>query len=260
REKTKDALAFSTRGIDGKEEIFTLAYRELETVVSKVPLEEFASEEIQRKAREDLNWIKEKALIHEGVIEDAMRKNNKILSLIPMKFGTIFKEKTRLKETLNKDYSRIKEALERIRGKQEWSVKIYLKNREKFERVIKEKNEAIKENEKKIASLPEGIAYFMEEELTEVISKEADKELNNIIEGLFESLRKQAVASTKNKILEKELTGRREPMILNSAYLIPDEKTEDFKKDAERLNQEIQAKGLYLEYSGPWPAYNFTSY
>ena len=87
-----------------------------------------------------------------------------------------------------------------------------------------------------------------------------NKELDNIAEDLFESLSKQAAASIKSKILEKELTGIREPMVLNSAYLIPREKIENFKKEAEGLNQEIQAKGFYLEYSGPWPVYNFSSY
>jgi hypothetical protein len=60
--------------------------------------------------------------------------------------------------------------------------------------------------------------------------------------------------------LGKELTGRREPLVLNSAYLIPEEKIENFKEEAEGLNQKIQAKGFYLECSGPWPAFNFTSY
>jgi uncharacterized protein YcgL (UPF0745 family) len=225
--------------------------------VSKVSLEEFASEGIQKKAKEDLNWIKEKAIIHESVIEEAMGKNDKILSVIPMRFGTIFKEEARIEETLDKDYSKIKEVLDTIRGKQEWSVKIYLKDREKFEQVIKEKNEAIIEKEKELATLPEGMAFFMEEELKGVIAKEVEKELNNVLEGLFERLRKQAVASIKIKILGKELTGRREPMILNAAHLISKEKIENFKEDAERLNQEIQTKGFYIEYSGPWPPYNF---
>ncbi len=259
REKT-DTPCFSTRGIDGKGEVFTIVYREVEAVVSKISLEEFASEEIQKKAQEDLNWIKEKAVTHERVIEEAMRENDKILSLIPMRFGTIFKERARLEETLNKDYLKIREVLDRIRGKQEWSVKVYLKEREKFEQVIKEKNETIKEKEKEIASLPEGMAFFMEEELKDVISKEVEKELNNIVEVLFEGLGKQAVASVKCKILGKELTGRREPMVLNAAYLISEEKIEDFKKAAEALNQQIQANGFCLEYSGPWPAYNFSSY
>jgi hypothetical protein len=259
REKTEGAPAISTRGIDGKAEVFTLPFHGLEAVISEASLEEFASEEIQKKALENLNWIKEKAVAHERVIEEAMRKNDKILSVIPMRFGIIFKGKARLEETLNKDYSKIKEVLDRIRGKQEWSVKAYLKDREKFEQVIKEKNGATKEKEKEIASLPEGMAFFMEEELKEIISIEVDKELNRVIEGLFEILGKQAVSSIKSKTLGKELTGKREPMVLNSAYLILEEKIEDFKQGAEGLNQEIQPKGFYLEYSGPWPAYNFTS-
>ncbi len=260
REKIEDAPVISARGIDRKEEVFTLPYRELEAIVSKVSLEEFGSGEIQKRSQEDLGWIKEKAVAHEKVIEEAMRKKDKVLSVIPMRFGTIFKEKTSLEEALNKDYTKIKEVLDKIRRKQEWSVKVYLKNRQKFEQVVKEKNEVIKEKEKEIASLPEGMAFFMEEELKEVISKETDRELKNIVDVLLESLKKKTADSIRNKILEKEVTGRSEPMVLNAAYLVPEEKIEDFKKEIEDLNQKMQAKGFCLEHSGPWPAYNFTSY
>lgn len=260
REKTEGASAFSTKGIDGTGEVFILTFRELEAVVSKVSLEEFASEEIQKKSREDLNWIKEKAVAHEKVIEDAMRKNDEILSLIPMRFGSIFKEEVRLVDILNKDYFRIKEVLERTRGKQEWSVKVYLIDREKFALVIEEKNKTIKKMKDEIAFLPEGMAFFMEEELKEAIFKVVDKELSNIVEVLFKDLGKHAVSSIKSKVLGRELTGRRQPMLLNSAYLIPEGKIKDFKKEANGLKQEIQAKGFYLEYSGPWPAFNFTFY
>jgi len=224
REKIEDAPVISERGIDRNGEVFTLAYRELEAVVSKVSLEEFKSEEIQKKAKEDLSWIREKALVHEKVIEEAMRRDDKILSLIPMRFGIIFKDRERLKEVL-----------ERIKDKQEWSVKVYLKDRKKIEQMIKEKSEVIKEKEKEIASLSEGMAFFMEEELKDVISEEMDKELNKIVEDLFKSIGKHAVASVRNKVLEKDLTGRREPMVLNLACLIPKEKIENFKKEAEGL-------------------------
>lgn len=260
REKTGDSSAISAKGIDGEEEAYTLPFRELEAVISKVSLEEFGSEEIQRNAQENLKWIKEKAVIHEEIIEEAMRKDGNILNLIPMRFGTIFENKLRLEETLDKDYSKIKEILERIRGKEEWSVKVYLRDKTKFEHLLKEKNEAIKEKEKEVASLPEGMAFFMEEDLREVISKEVERELSNDTEALFGGLKKHAVASVKNRILEKELTGRQEPMILNAAYLVLEEKIEDFKKEAKDLNQQIQGKGFFLELSGPWPAYNFTSY
>ena len=246
--------------IDEKEEVFVIPFRELEAVVSNVPIEEFASEEIQKKAKEDLSWIKERAFAHEKVIEEAMRKDDKVLSLIPMRFGTIFKERAGLEETLNKDYLKIREVLDRIRGKQEWSVKVYLKEREKFEQVIKDKNETIKEKEKEIASLPEGLAFFMEEELKEIIAKEINKELNNFAEDIFERLKDFSFDLAKGKLLEKELTGKEKPMVLNVSCLILEDRIEDFKKGVEALDQGINTKGFYLEYNGPWPVYNFSVY
>jgi hypothetical protein len=259
RESAPGYLAAPTKGIDGNGEVLVLPFRDLEAIVSEVALEAFASEEIQRKAQEDLNWIKEKAVIHARVVQEAMGRGHILLDLIPMRFGTIFKDRARLEEVLEKDYLRIREVLERIRGKQEWSVKVYLKDRRKFEQVIKEKNETIKEKEREIASLPEGMAFFVEEELKETISKEMEKELNNTTKSFFERLKKQALASEISKILGKELTGRQEPMVLNAAYLIPEENIEDFQKEAIDINQQIEKKGFFLEYSGPWPAYNFTS-
>jgi len=259
RERVDGTPAFSIKGVDGKGEAYVLLFNDLEAVVSKISFEEFASEEIQRKAQEDLGWIKEKALIHEAVVEKAMWEDSHLLNLIPMRFGTIFKDEYKLRETLNKSYPEIKEILERIRGSQEWSVKVYLRDRKKFEQMTKERNDTIKEKEKEMASLPEGMAFFMEEELKEVISKEVEQELNNMKEGLFERLKRQSVASTRGKILGKELTGRQEPMVLNAAYLIPEKNIEDFKREITGLNHQIQGNGFCLEYSGPWPPYHFTS-
>jgi len=260
REKTKDSPAIFAKGIDEKGEVFVFPYCQLEAVVSRVSLDEFGSEEIQRKAREDLNWIKEKSIAHERVIEEAMINNGKVSSVIPMRFGTIFEQKAQLEEALSKDYPSIKEVLNRIRDKQEWSVKAYLMDREKFERAIKEKNEAIKEKEKELVSLPEGMAFFIEEELKQVIAKEVDKELSDSVNSLFDRLANQSVASVKNKLLARELTGKREPMVFNSAYLVSEEKIESFKQEIEELKKQVYAKGFSLEYSGPWPAFNFTSY
>jgi hypothetical protein len=260
RDKTPGDTIFPSKGIDGIGEVFTLPYHELEAVISGVSLQEFESEAIQIKAQDDLNWIKEKAVIHERVIEQAMIKDNKNLGLIPMGFGTIFKEEANLVETLDKKHEKIKQVLDSIRGKQEWGLKVYLNDRTILEKNIKEANEAIKEKEREIASLPEGMAFFMEDDLKAIVDKEVNTELNAIMDVLFEGLRKHAVDSVRNKILEKELTGRNKPMVLNAAYLISDEKVDEFNKEAERMKQEIQEKGFCFEYSGPWPAYNFTKF
>ena len=250
---------FLTKGIDEKGEVFTRTYQGLEAVVSLVPLDEFDSEIIQVKARNDLQWIKEKAVLHETVIEEAMRNGGEILSLIPMKFGTIFKEEKALQETLSKHHEQFKDTLDKLEGKQEWGVKAYLTDQQMFEQAVKENNAAIQKKAREIAGLPEGMAFFMEEELKEVISCEVNKELNHVVEGLYESLSRQAEFSVQNHILGRELTGKREPMVFNAACLVAGGKIEEFKEAARRLNQEIQKRGLDLEFSGPWPAYHFAT-
>lgn len=260
REKTVNPVGMSVKGIDGAGEVFVITYKDLEAVVSRVSLEEFGSEEIQKKSQDDLKWIKEKALAHEKVIEGAMKSGDNILSAIPMRFGTIYKEAAGLEEALGNGYAKAKENLDKIRGKREWSVKMYLKNVWEFEQAVKEKNGVIKEKEKEMAALSEGMAFFMEEELSELVRKEADIEVNNLADEVFETLGKLSAACVRSKILGKELTGKPEPMISNAACLVPEEKTEVFKREIEDLNQKLTAKGLYLECGGPWPAYNFVSF
>lgn len=260
REKTEDASGFSTRGIDGKRDVFTIIHRELEAVVSRVCLSKFTSEEIQKKALEDLNWIKEKAVIHEDVIEEAMRGTYGLVAVIPMRFGIIFKNKTGLEEILNRDYAKMRRLLNKIRGKQEWSVKIYLMDSERFELMVKEKNEGIRLKEKEMASVPEGAAYFMEEELKEVVLNEVNKELDTMLDNLFGKLGEDTAESVRTKILDREMTGKTERMVFNAAFLIHTDKVDSFKKTLVNIDEDLKTKGIHLELSGPWPPFNFTNW
>ena len=160
------------KGIDGEGEVFALPFRGLEAIVSEVSIDNFTSEEVQRKTREDVNWIKEKALTHARIIQEAMNQDAVRFPLIPLKFGTIFKDVSGLKKVLEENYSRVKEVLEKVRGKQEWSVKAYLEDRKVFEEQVKEKSDFVKRKQREIASLPEGMAYFAEEELQTLLGKE----------------------------------------------------------------------------------------
>jgi len=257
REKTNSR--FSTEGIDGGK-ISVISCQDLEAIVSQVSLEKFDSEEVQRKAQEDLGWIKDKVQIHERVIEEAMRlqplRNKDLVAVIPMKFGIIFKTKEKLEETLKKRYFRFKKDLKNLTGKQEWTVKIYL-NRRVFEKEVKKVSPVVQEKEKEIASLPEGTAYFMQKQIDEAVSKEGDRALQGYIDSFFERIKKYAETGTKGKLLEKELTGKSLPMVLNAIFLVSEKKLEDFVKEINKLKEEYKSKGFNFEYSGPWPPYNF---
>ena len=217
----------------------------------------FTSEEVQKKAREDLDWIMEKALIHEQVIEEAMRGVGGLLEVIPMRFGIIFKNEGGVKETLDRNHGKMSGLLRRIQGKQEWDVKAYLVDEERFELTVREYNEEIKSKEKEIASMPEGAAYFMEEELKEIVRGEAARELDAVLEGFFIKLGEEAAESVKTKVLGREMTGKAERMVFNAAFLVPADRLGAFKKAANGAAGELHPKGFRLEYSGPWPPFNF---
>ena len=247
---------FSKTGLGGGQ-VYSVPYQDLEAVVSDVSLEEFGSEEIQKKAEEDVNWIKEKAQIHEEVIEQAMGKgNSQLVSVIPMQFGVIFKTKEKLEETLGNRYEELKKSLENLKGKQEWGVKVYLKENI-FRKTIEEKNEQVLAKKKEIESMPKGMAFFAQKQIDEVVGQEIDKELGRITEEIFENLGQLAFSKNKSKLLEKDFTGMTEEMILNAFYLIEESKLDSFQKKVEELKEQYNSLGFEVEAAGPWPSYHF---
>jgi hypothetical protein len=260
REATGGKTHFSTEGVDAQSTIFCVPYRGLEAVVSLVSSDDFGFADLQTKAQNDLNWIKEKAVLHAKVIDEAMHIDTQIVSLVPMRFGSIFKNISSLADLLSKDYDLLVDVLTRNRGTQEWSLKVYLTNIAKLEQIVKAENAVIHAKVKEISTMPAGMGYFMETELQDLIKKEADRELSQLLHNIQVKLRSLAVNSVKCKNLGKEITGRKEPMMLNIAYQIAMEHVDTFLQAIDQANQTALSRGFALEYSGPWPAYNFTSY
>lgn len=251
----KTERLLQVNGVKG-ERVFCIPYKDITAIVESVFLKEFKSKEIKRKAMEDMQWIKEKALLHQAVLDAVMSKFSG--PIIPMKFGTIFKTKQGLIHSLKENYSKFKNSLENLKSKQEWSLKVYL-NRKIFQEELKKHSLAAQKKEKEIQRLSEGIAYFRQKQIDDLVSKEVDKVLPSYIESFFEILKKQAEQGIKGKILEKELTGKTLPMVLNGIFLISEKKVEDFVKEIDKLNKEYMSKGFEFEHSGPWPAYNFVA-
>jgi len=176
--------------------------------------------------------------------------------VIPMKFGTIFKTEESLKECLRKNYQQFKDSLEKLKGKQEWGVKIYLKENI-FRKTIEDKNEAVLAKKKEIESLPKGMAFFTQKQIDEIVNQEKDKELDRITEEIYESLGQLAFSKNKSKLLEKDFTGMLEEMLLNAFYLIEESKLASFQKKVGELKEKYNSLGFKVEVSGPWPSYHF---
>lgn len=232
--------------------IYFIFYLGLYAVVNEVPLDEF-SEENLKKNLSDLEWIKTKAGIHEKVIETVMKNS----CVIPFKFGTIFNTEENLKIMLKEHISKFKDTLKYLEGKEEWGVKIYCDIDKLKENLILEDRELLN-IDREINSCQPGKAFILKKKKVELVNTNINKKLNDYGQLIFEKLNQYSIESRINKLLPKEVTERKEEMILNSVFLIKKDKVENFIEAESALKEIFQEMGFFLDCTGPWPPYNFT--
>ena len=259
REQTGTAEPVDVPGVDGEYTVGLIPFRDLEAVVSEVSVDEFASEEVQRKAREDIDWIKHKSLAHQRVIVESSQVAGRNVCVIPMRFGTIYKSPDNLKKGLSENYGSMRRLLEELRGKQEWSVKVYLADRDALDTAVCRVNRTIREKKEEMERLPEGLAFFMEQEIREAIARERRREIQRLCEEVSDSLPRVASDSRRMGLLGKELTGRSEPMVFNVAYLVHESVLPAFHDAVRKQIEALSPKGLSLECTGPLPPFNFST-
>ena len=90
-------------------------------VVSTVPQRAYA-EEVLDEEMQRLEWIGERALAHEGVVEHFLRAD----AVLPMQLFTLFMTDERAVEHVTRDRRRIDRILSKISGQVEWGLRLTL--------------------------------------------------------------------------------------------------------------------------------------
>jgi len=232
--------------------LYFISHRGVYAVVGEVKESEFNEENLKTNLA-NLEWIKEKANSHEKIIESVMKDTG----VIPFKFGTLFSTKDNLKACLEEHAEELKENLRNLEGKEEWGVKIYCDMERLKGSVIKEETEILK-IEEEISSSSPGKAYFLKKKKEELIKDAVNKRINRYTQESFEILKGLSLKTRINKLLPKEVTERKDDMILNSVFLIDKNKVVDFVNTVEGIKIRYAGQGLFFDCTGPWPPYNFS--
>lgn len=247
------APEFSPALEEGDKSIYFISYKGLYAVVSKVLPDEF-SEDVLKKNLGNMRWMGEKVLRHERVIEGVMKN----CSVIPFKFATIFKTEDSLKAMIDNYLDEFRDILERLEGQEEWGVKIYC-DMEKFKTAVVKKDEQILRIEEEISSSGVGKAYFLNKKKEELIDDIANKKITGYRMEIRETLQKHSSGACPIKLLPKEITSRKDEMILNAAFLVDKTKLKGFIDSINYLKGGYADEGLNFDCTGPWPPYNFCS-
>ncbi|MGI6685274.1 MAG: GvpL/GvpF family gas vesicle protein [Bacillota bacterium] len=235
------------KGMVNEAQVYPVRHKELVAFVCTVPQVEFNETKIQELV-ENRDWLEEKAERHQEVISH-IAKN---CPVIPMGFSTLYSSEEQLKLFLADNYHDLTALLKKIRNKSEWSLKILL-DEDKFKDFLQKKDEGINKLMEEMPLNLSGKEYLLKKRLANRIERKAF----DLAEEVHRRLCRFSSEAVLNKPLPKEVTGRKERMILNGAYLLEDTQKEDFFHTVSLLEETEKPRGFIFEISGPWPCYNF---
>ena len=171
-----DEKKIKIKGIEFGGKISAIPFKDIEAVVSDVDLSRFNEKKIEDKLQKDQKWTEKNIRHHHNVIAEVYKTS----TVIPMKFGTIFKTRKSLEAMLKKHYIKFKRLLVGLSGKQEWGVKIYLEY-ENFVEFLKKENEEVKKMEERKSAMSEGAQWYVDKKIDELIAKESEEEIEKAI-------------------------------------------------------------------------------
>lgn len=237
-----------------EEGIRIISHKEIAAVVEETTIDEFQEDTFKTKVETDPKWLEEKVLHHNNVISKYAEKT----TVIPMKFGTIFKSEKTLQDMLEEKYRDFLGIILNLDGKEEWGIKVFCQIDKLKEHLI-HTNQNMIDIDTAMKDKSEGAVYFLKRKKESLLAEASDKKINEHASSIYGELAKVADDSCLNKLQPRELTKREAEMILNGAYLIVKEKVDEFKSKVSELQKIYGDSGLELEISGPWPPYSFAS-
>jgi hypothetical protein len=214
----------------------------LAAIVGRVPLEEFGEERLPERL-EDRVWLEQKARLHEDVLQAATA----VGPVVPLRFGAIYRARDDVHGLLEKRRAELEAALERVRGRVELGVKVWVD----LAALSRTLGGGAGSDEP-----GSGRAYLQQRRDEQRLAGEVAARCAELAEGTHRRLCSAAIEGVANRPQPRELTGRHETMLLNGAYLV-DGDGDPLRREVERLAREHATLGVEYELTGPWPAHNF---
>jgi hypothetical protein len=227
-------------------EIETVANEGLLAFVSAVPAEEFGEAPLKTNLN-DFEWLDDHARGHQRVI-DALGDQG---TIVPMRFCTLYEDVSGVHDMLVLNRSTLWQAIDRMRGRSEWGVKVYADG------AAANEMEAPGPPASEDSGSGEGVAYLTKRKAQEDLKKKQDALLRRVTDEIHLSLSRSAEAALDLPPQSSDLTHDDRYMAMNRSYLVPDERTKDFLAIAEALNRDHEDRGIVVETTGPWAPYSF---
>lgn len=245
-------------GIDKKNKVFAIKGNDLCVIVSEINISQFQEQvknlyaALSQTPGMIQNQQGEILQAHEHVIDTIMQHT----TIVPLKFGTILKDEQAAQTLLAEQGERFKSLLATFQGKVECGLKIYVDKRLVLQQMMHSEHE-YDSSQPLLESRSKGAAYLLARKKEEQLKDRVNAELLHVADHIFHTFGQAACDMKQNSPLPAKTTGKKKEMILNAAYLVEQEQVAAFYEQAKSLAAHYASIKPDLEFSGPWPPYNF---
>ncbi|HUP48769.1 MAG TPA: GvpL/GvpF family gas vesicle protein [Thermoanaerobaculia bacterium] len=244
----RQAVKPDVEAIDGSGEFGAVTRSGISAVFTRVPRDEFSQEAVDRRAG-NLEWLGTIGYRHQAVVASLMRQT----VIVPLRAFTLFSSEESLAVYLDESAPQLTRVLERLDGKQEWTLRIEF-DPQRWNEALLQRIEPLRNLTAQIDAAAPGKAFLLTKKLDEErkrASREGEESVVAEIQGaILEKLRSEVVAETREQ---------REGAFPQINVLVNRDEEAILQELHRDLNDRYAGEGVTISISGPWPPYTFAS-
>lgn len=218
----------------------------LTAFVAPVDEVEFSQPVIDARSK-DVEWLGRIGYRHQSVMAELMRGG----TIIPLRAFTLFKTHASLTHHLDENREQFEKILERIDGKQEWTLRIEF-DPERWRDALSKRVPSLAALETEIGAAAQGKAFLLRKKLDEErkkASREAEQQVASEIEqAVLDKLQSEVVAESRE---------RRDGAFPQINVLLARDEEARLQELHDDLARRYDGEGVTLALTGPWPPYTF---
>ena len=184
---------------------------------------------------------------HQSVMAALMRGG----TIIPLRAFTLFAGEESLRRHLETESTTFDEILDRLDGKQEWTLRIEF-DPERWRDALSKRVDSLRALENEIGGAAPGKAFLLRKKLDDErkkASREAEQQVAAEIEqAVLDKLKSEVVAESRE---------RRDGAFPQINVLIPRDEEAGLQELHEELGARYGDEGVTVALTGPWPPYTF---
>jgi hypothetical protein len=217
-------------------------------VFTPVSQEAFSQETIDRRSG-DLEWLGEIGYRHQAVVSHLMRET----AVVPLRAFTLFSGEESLKGYLTDHGNQLQRTLDRLDGKQEWTLRIEF-DPQRWNETLVSRVASLRDLQRQIESSAPGKAFLLKKKLDDErkrASRAAEQDVVREIErAVLDKLACETVAESRE---QREGAFPQINVLLNRDE---EARIQELQRD---LSDRYSGDGISLAVTGPWPPYTFAS-